>query len=197
MNGVDVHCTTDGVALDRDRVTASGDGVHLRVANTVGGEALLVADPVTENPTVRIPPGTSTVVLLAPPGKVRLRCEPPGPQPEHPSVTMTVEDPYGFYRSIDVPAALGCEPDATVALHDAAWGVTARAAADAYAAALDGQVRVTEGNGYPDHERQQFLVHVDGSGRGTLDAHPDLHPELGWRFRASYDTVCSARVFAG
>jgi hypothetical protein len=186
---IEVQCTDEGITLDGDTGTASADGVHLPVTNTTDDDARLVASPVSENPTHTIAPGTETIVVLAPPGEVRLWCGPHNENPKNRSVTVTVKDPQGFYRSVNLADALGCKLDESLDGDPPGWGSTAREAADAFVAQLDAEVKVTEGNGYRDHDRKEFLLYVNGRGYGTLDA----YPEPGGRYRASYGTVCSAR----
>lgn len=191
---IDLRCTDDGITLDGETVTASADGVHLPVTNTTDEDVKLVATPVQENPTHTIPPGASAVVLLAPPGKVRLSCGPDNFASKNRVVDLTVADPEGFYRSVDLADALGCRPDEGVDGDPPGWGTTAREAADAFAAQLlEAEVKITEGNGYRGQVRKEFLLFVNGSGYGTLDVYPDLLPELGDGYRASYGMICSAR----
>lgn len=185
-----VRCTDEGIAIDGDEMTASADGVHLPVTNTTEGDARLVAGPVSENPTHTIPPGTSTIVLLAPPGELRLSCGPHNEVPKNRAVTVTVKDPRGFYRSVNLADALGCEPDESVDGDPPGWGSTAREAAEAFAAQLDAGARIIEGNGYRDHVRQEFVLYVNGVGYGTLDA----YPQPGDRYRASFGVICSTRT---
>ena len=185
--------------MDERTVTASADGVHVQVTNTTGIDLRLVADPVQDDPTLTIPPGTSTRVILTPPGEASVRCDEGQPNAVSRPIKITVEDPHGFYRSVNVAAALGCEPGTHVSLHDAAWGVTPDAAAHAYADqvsnSVEGEVTVTKGNGYRDHGRHEFLLYVGGQGYGTLDVYRDVRPEGEEQFRASYGRVCMERVF--
>lgn len=190
---IEVRCTDDGIAVDGDTMTASADGVHIDVNNITGEDARLVASRVQENPTMTIPPGTSTVVALTPPGEVRLWCGPHNENPKNRSVTVTVKDPQGFYHSVNLADALGCEPNEGIDGAPSGWGSTAREAADAFAAQLDAEVKITEGNGYRDHDRKEFLLYVNGQGYGTLDVYPDMHPQLGDQYRAAYGVICSTR----
>jgi hypothetical protein len=142
-----VRCTDRGIAVEGETMTASRDGVHVEVTNTTGKDAQLVASRVQENPTMTIPPGTSTVVALIPPGEVRLWCGPHDQNPKNRSVTVTVKDPQGFYRSINLTDALGCVPNEGIDGDPPGWGSTAREAADAFAAQLEAEGKITEGNG--------------------------------------------------
>ena len=174
-------------------MTASADGVHLEVTNTTGEDARLVASRVQEDPTMVIPPGTSTVVALIPPGQVRLWCGPHNENPRNRSVTVTVKDPQNFYRSVDLADALGCDPNVGINGDPPGWGSTAQEAAEAFAARLDAEVKISDGNGYRDHDRKQFLVHINGQGFGTLDVYPETHPQRGDQYRAAYGTICSTQ----
>lgn len=190
---IDVRCTDKGIAVEGDTMTASADGVHLEVTNTTGKDARLVASRVQEDPTMVIPPGTSAVVAPIPPGQVRLWCGPHNKIQRNRSVTVTVKDPQSFYRSVDLSDALGCEPNEGIDGEPPGWGSTAREAAEAFAAQLDAEVEISDGNGYRDHGRKEFLVYINGQGFGTLDVYPDTHPQHGDQYRAAYGTICSTQ----
>lgn len=195
---IEVRCTNEGIVVEGDTVAASADGVHIPVTNTTGGEARLVVGPVSENPTHTVSPGRSTVVVLARPGKVQLSCGPHNEAPRNPAVEITVIDPDGFYRSVNLPETLGCEPDQYVDGDPPGWGATAREAAEAFVAQLEAEATIADGNGYRDHDRKEFLLYIEGTGYGTLDAYPDVHPELGSKqYRAALGIVCSAREWPG
>lgn len=104
VGGGPIVCGTDGVYSAPTKIRARGDGVHLRFRNTWEKELLyrlVLADGSREGGS--IPPGRSSVVVLAPPGELLVTCT-TDPSWHGPSAFVEIVDPLGH----SVGARLSC-----------------------------------------------------------------------------------------
>jgi len=147
----------------------TSDGVHLRIANLTGHPLVFSYDHAGGGGGREVPPGETSLVVLAPPGPLRLRCGQDTEAKKAPAVTVEIRDAGGHYRAVDVDQALGCK--VTIRISDWQTGPlpTAANALAALIAPLDGKITTTAGPGYRTTHVQTYLLHKDGRGYGLAE----------------------------
>jgi hypothetical protein len=111
-----ITCNRNGIRGAPTRVRTQPDGVHLRFENTANATLRYSVDHLQGGQGDTLPRGTSTVVVQAPPGELRVQCLGPGryPDPEKmPTRTIQVTDPSGYAAG----ALLDCANETVVVSH--------------------------------------------------------------------------------
>ncbi len=111
-----ITCNRNGIRGAPTRVRTQPDGVHLRFENTTDATLRYSVDHVQGGQGDSLPRGTSTVVVQAPPGELRVQCLGPGRylDPEKmPIRTIQVTDPSGYAAG----ALLECADETIVVGH--------------------------------------------------------------------------------
>ncbi len=201
-----VTCTERGTQLDRAKVAAQRDGVHVHVVNTMPFRVSLAyrADG-GETSYLGPYPGSSEHVLVVPPGPVEFACSLDATltrrsAPAH----VTVTDPGGFYRGTFTPDACPQRLHPGVSAGKfGPWGYAANGptprealrrliagleAGEAGPASLPPAERdVVAGEyGYLDQERQMWLIRANG--------YPEVWASVQRRDRRDDEYVAFAEV---
>jgi hypothetical protein len=114
---VDVLCDPTGIVVPVASVRPEGDGLHIRVDNSLGAPTVLEVDgDGWRSSDIEVPPGFSEVRQPVPPGELTIGCEIAGEMQRR---RVDLVDVRGFYR---VPE-LSCDPADAVTLRDLPVGV--------------------------------------------------------------------------
>ena len=193
--GLDVRCEAATTVVSTKTVAAQRDGLHLRVTDRSGrsgtylnfqsarGEQIGIGggDPVS--------PGTSSRVLLVPPGTVSLNCAYDSGTVEATAVEVDVQDPGQYFRTTTL-ADLGCPPSGTSPTWASGAGVgkTPAAAIRALLAQVDRgeDLRARAAPiGYVGAASLTYLIEKDNRPWATAVVSPSRQ-----QFSANMDQIC-------
>jgi hypothetical protein len=116
-----VVCEQQGTRVEPVAVRTQADGVHLRVENSADGERMLWSDRFGYVPA---PPGVTELVLLVPPGELRLTCLGPieTDDPEDQAWPYPAEDDRAALPLLEVIDVEGLWTDDTLSCeHSGGW----------------------------------------------------------------------------
>jgi len=109
---VEVLCDPTGIVVPVASVRPERDGLHIRVANSLGAPTVLqVEGDGWSSGDIEVQPGVSGVRQPVPPGELTIGCEIAGEMQRR---RVDLVDPGGFYRAPE----LGCERADVVTLPD-------------------------------------------------------------------------------
>jgi hypothetical protein len=184
---LEVECTTTGIKLAADTVTAQADGVHFLIGNSSGEEREFELDGVGGDAAPR--EATAAVWIVAP-GAARARCQPLDGGADAAWVAFTVVDPAVMH----VPDRVTCALMSSLIVDYAGnapglRGDPVEIARSHLRGVHDGDV--VERAGYPDTDNPKVRVVRDGEVLAVVTYEPALGG--GWHM-SMFDSCSGANV---